>query len=63
MVAHLRRFTNMYPVAVVVAADLSEPAIFREEEDRRVHGGHSLPEPRAPARTPFLRHPHAHSAE
>lgn len=63
MAAHLRRFTDMHPAAILVASDLSEPAIFDEKEDRRVHGGRSLRESGAPAWTPVLRDPYSHPTE
>lgn len=63
MAAHLRRFSDMHPAAILVALDLSESTVLREEEDRCVHGGHSLREFGSPTRIAVLRHSYAHSAD
>lgn len=63
MAAHLRRFTDMHPPVILVPSHLSEPAVLGEEKDRRVHGGHPVPEPGPPARPALLRHTDSHSAE
>lgn len=62
MAAHLCRFSDMHPAVILVASDLSEPAILGETEDRRIHGSHSLAEFGSPAWIAAVRHSYSHSA-
>lgn len=63
MAAHLCRFTDMHPVAVLVSADLPESTILSETTDRRVHGSRSIREPRSSTRIASVRDSYAHSTE
>lgn len=47
MAGHVRRLADLHPAAVVVPADLPEPIVVREEEDRRADCRDSLAEPRS----------------
>lgn len=47
MAGNVRRFANLHSFAIVVTADLPEPDVVLEAQDRRAHGRDTLPKSRS----------------